>query len=40
MGTEVFAASLGCGKFLKWCFRANSALPNRANSFGSCCSVQ
>lgn len=40
LGTEVYAATLGCGKFQKWCFRANSALPNRANSFGSCRSVQ
>ena len=37
---EVYAATLGCGKFQKWCFRANSALLNRANSFGSCHSVQ
>lgn len=40
LGAEVYAATLGCGKFQKWCFRANSALLNRANSFGSCHSVQ
>ena len=40
LGAEVYAATLGCGKFQKRCFRVNSALLNRANSFGSCYSVQ
>ena len=38
-GAEVHAATLGCCNFQKWCFRANSALLNRTNSFGSCHSV-
>lgn len=39
MGAEVYAATLGCCEFQKWRFRANSALLNRTDSFGSFCSV-